>query len=366
MNPSMDQLNKTRIRRLLAAMGTVSAPEPPAANVIPYDWRDPHYLNADQFNRLAAVMSQTAARMAGVLARFFSHEFDVSPTAVSQHFAGDLHRVFEPNDGYSQTFGPDKGPSCGFFAVSSQATTDWVSRLLGDAGAGGDSHRSLSALEESLLSDLVTAVLDAFLDPLRSHESLKGDGRLSKGQPSVRFEPTEEICRIAFQIKEAGKDQAFDLTFVVPCSKLAPLVGKTSATASRLTPQELSQALMAHIHQMPVNVTARLATIDVSLPEILELGCGDVLLLGKPIDAMIELAVEGCVLFRGRPANSSGQHAIYIQEGPPKKEEPRAAAQPQAASPAPSQAPAQPQASPPAGRGQETPTPKSKNEHKKG
>jgi flagellar motor switch protein FliM len=260
MSPSVDHLGQAKIRQLLAAVGSAPAPEPPAGAVTPYDWRDPHYLNADQLNRLAAIMSQAAARLGDVFTRFFSREFDVSPTAVTQHFAGDLHRSFEPDNSYCLTFGPDKGPSCGFLAISTRTTMAWVSRLLGDTEPAGDSDRALSSLEESLLSDLVAAVIEVFLGSLKPHEDLKGSGRLSKGQPDIRFETTEEICRIAFQIKEADKSEPSEVTFLLSCSRLAALTGKTLAATSRATPQELSQALMEHLQQMPVTVTARLAT----------------------------------------------------------------------------------------------------------
>ncbi|MEN6332945.1 MAG: FliM/FliN family flagellar motor switch protein [Phycisphaerales bacterium] len=314
MSPSVDHLSKARMRQLLAAVGSAPAPEPPVGDVAPYDWRDPHYLNANQLNRLAAIMSQTAARLADVFSRFFNREFDVSPTAITQHFAGDLRRFFDPTKHYCLAFGPDKGPSCGFFAISSQTTAGWVSWLLGDADTTGDPNRTLSSLEESLLSDLVAAALEAFLAPLRPHEALKGSGQLNKGQPAVQFERTNEICRIAFQIKEPGKEEPSDLTFVLSCGKLAALVGKTPAAASQATPQELSSILMEHVQQMPVTVTARLASTEVGFQDIMDLGPGDVLLLDKPVQETIELAVEGCVAFRGRPTRCGGQYAIFIQE----------------------------------------------------
>jgi flagellar motor switch protein FliM len=314
MSPSIDHLGKTRISQLLAAVGSIPAPEQPAGDATPYDWRDPHYLNPDQLNRLAAVMSQAAARLADVFTRFFGREFDVSPTAVTQHFAGELGRGLDTNSSYCLTFGPEKGSSCGFFAISSPTTMGWVSRLLGDTESTGDPNRSLSSLEESLLSDLVAAVLEVFLASLRPHETLKSAGRLSKGQPAVQFERIEEVCRIAFQLREAGKDESSDLTFVLSCGRLAALVGKTLPAAPRSTPQELSQTLMEHLQQMPVTITARLATAQVGFQEILNLGPGDILLLDKPIHEMVELTIEGRTAFRGRPAQSDGQYAILIKE----------------------------------------------------
>ncbi len=301
MSPSVDHLGKAKIQQLLAAVGSVPVPEQAAGDVMQYDWRDPHCLNADQLNRLAAVMSQTAARFGDILTRFFRHEFDVSPMAITQHFANDLLRCFDPDTSYCVTFGPEKSPSCGFLAITPQTTMTWASRLLGDTEAAGDANRSMSSLEESLLSDLVAAMLEPFLASLRPHENLKGSGRLSKGQPNIQFERTEEICKIVFRVKEAGKDEPSDITFVLSCGRLAALVGKPVAAASRTTPQELSQTLMEHLQQMPVTVTAKLTTAKIGFQELLDLGPGDILLLDKPLHEMVELTVENRTGLPGPP-----------------------------------------------------------------
>mgnify|MGYP001015058637 CR=1 FL=1 len=311
---SVNHLGKARIRQLLAAVGSAPAEEQTPGEVLEYDWRDPHWLSTDQVNRLAAVMSQVAATLGHVLTRFFNHKFEVSPTAVTQHFANDLPRLIEVNRFHFAAFGPDERPACGFLAISSETTTDWATRLLGDTESAGAPDRPLSSLEESLLSDLVTAVLDTFLASLRPHETLKSNGRLAKGQPAAHFEVTEEICRVIFQVKEADKTDSSDITFLLSCSRLAALVGKTPAPAPRATPQELSKTLMEHLQQMPVTVTARLATATVGFQEILDLGPGDILLLDKPIHEMMELVVEGRTAFRGRPARSNGQYAVLVRE----------------------------------------------------
>jgi flagellar motor switch protein FliM len=312
-SPSVDHLGNSRIRRLLAAVGSAPAPQQPAGNVTPYDWRDPHYFNIDQLNRVAAAMSRTAAGLAAVFTRFFSREFDAAPTAVTQHFAGDLDRCFDADNSYCATFGPEKGPGCGFLAISSPTAVGWGSRLLGDAESAAHPDRALSPLEESLLSDLVAGVLDNILAPLQPHGPLQGIGPLSKGKPAVRFERTEEICRIAFRIKEAGKDESSEITFVLSCGRLAALVGRTPP-ASPATAQEISQALMEHFQEMPVTVTARLAVTEIEFQEILDLGPGDILLLDKPVSAPAELTAEGRTVLLGRPVQSGGRYAMFIED----------------------------------------------------
>jgi len=318
MEPSINHLAKMRIRQLLAAVGSRSSAAPgqdqAAANAKEYDWRDPHCLNPDQLNRLAASMSQAAVRLGGVFTRFFGREFDVSPTAVTQHFANHLFGSLEFDHLYCLTFGPEKGPSCGILALPSPTALAWATRLLGDSDAGGNSDRPLSSLEESLLSDLAAAALEVFLASLRPHENLRGDSGLNKGQPAIQFELTEEVCRIVFRVKESGKEEASDVVLLLSCGRLAALVGKAPMTAPRATPLELSRVLMEHLEQMPITVTARFASARIGFQEVLDLAPGDVLLLDKPLHEMVELIVEERTAFRGLAARSQGRYAILVKE----------------------------------------------------
>jgi flagellar motor switch protein FliM len=268
-----------------------------------------------QHSRLAQVLGQVATRMAEIFARSRSSPFEVSLKALTQHFAGDLCRRMELDQDYCLTFAPDKGQPCGFVSISPQTTIAWATWLLGDSDSTRAPNQALSALEESLLSDLLTAVLEAFLAPLRAQHGLKPAGTPCKGQPCIQFELTEEAARIVFQVKSADPGEACEIVFVLPCSRLAALAGKTATAAPpKVSPQELSQALMEHLQEMPVTITAILASTTLMFQEILDLNPGDILLLDKPVDGLAELIVNGRAGFRGRPARSEGQQAVVIVE----------------------------------------------------
>ena len=82
-DPSGANLNRARVHRLLAAVGSAPVPVDTTSPAERYDWRDPHYFNDDHRNRLAALMSQVAAVLAERCAHFFNSEFNVVPTSVT-------------------------------------------------------------------------------------------------------------------------------------------------------------------------------------------------------------------------------------------------------------------------------------------
>jgi flagellar motor switch protein FliM len=311
---SAGHLNSSNFLRLLTATGSDPAGEAAPAEVVTYNWRSPRYFNEDQYNRLAAVMSQVAAAIEAGLTHSFNRETAVAPASLVQHFAGPLRDLGMAEDRHYVTFAAGKDKACGFLSLTTETALRWVKRLLGDSGSDADASQALSSLEESLLVDLVAAVMDSFLSPLRAHQELRPGDRLLKDDPQIQFEPAQEICTIVFAVTGSESDEKDEVLFLLPCSLLAPLVGKGRQVAQQISPEELSRTLTEHVQQMPVTVTARLASTTLHFEELLDLGRDDILLLDRSLDEAIELLVDSRIVFRGRVARSGGQRAVVITQ----------------------------------------------------
>ena len=314
MSRPSTHLNSSNVLRLLATAGSNRAADAAPADAPRHNWRSPHYFNEDQYNRLAAVMSQVAAAIGAGLTRFFNRELSVVPASIAQHFASGLRDLGVAEGRYYLTFAAGKDKAGGFLSITAETALHWVGRLLGDAGSQADPSRSFSSLEESLLLDLITAVMDAFLTPLRTHQELRPGDRLIKNDPAVRFEPAQEVCMIVFAVTDGESSEKDEVMFLLPCGLLASTVGKSRQAVQQMSPEELSRTLMEHVQQMPVTVTARLACTTLSFEELLDLSGNDVLLLDRSLDEPLELLVEDRIVFRGRAARSGGRRAVAITQ----------------------------------------------------
>jgi flagellar motor switch protein FliM len=304
----------SNLRRLLATVGSDRTSESAPPEAVKHDWRKPRYFNEDQYNRLAAMMSQVAAAIGAAFTRFFNRELAVAPTSIAQHFAGPLSALGVAEGRYYLTFAAGKDKTCGFLSVTAATALRWARRLLSDTESNTDPNQPLSSLEESLLADLVTAMMDAFLSPLRVHQELRPGDRLLKNDPAVRFEPAQEVCTVVFAVTSDESSEKDDVLFLLPCSLLSPLVGKGRQATQQISPEELSRTLMEHVQQMPITVTAQLACTTLSFEELLELDENDVLLLDRSPDESIELLVEDQITLRGRAAKSGGRRAVVLSQ----------------------------------------------------
>jgi flagellar motor switch protein FliM len=328
MTVASANLSNAKVRRLLAAVGSARVVEDAATQVAMHDWRHPHYFTGDQLNRLSAVADQVAATIAGQFEHFFHCELTVAAAPITQQFAGTLREITASEERYYLAFGPAKDNPCGFFSITARTALRWVTRLLGDAEMKDDANRPLASLEESLLGDLTGAVAETFLASLRPHQDLRPGERITREAPMLRSEPTQEICTVVFAVTKKDSDEKDDMLFLLPCSTLDPLAGKSRQAVRAIPAEELSRILMDHVALMPVTVTARLARIMVRSEEFLDLEGGDILLLDKPVAEPVELLVDGRVAFRGRPASVAGCRAVLILESAvhPAAQKPKSAA----------------------------------------
>ena len=309
-------LNRTKIQRLLAAVGTNTAARPSQSELdaVAYDWRDPHYFTPDQRNRLAAVMAQVAALLSEKFVHFCGAKSNVTPLAITEQFAGGLSSQIELSHSFCLAFGPDPKQPCGFFAVDSGTAMGWVKLLLGDTETDDTPDRALSALEESLLGDVVLAVTESFLEALRPAVSLTHTNNITRNDPCMPYEATDEICVIAFELKRSDADEASQMRFVLPSPTLAALVGKPIEAPAALPREERQRVMMDHLQQMPVTITAKLSSTRLSFEEVLDLAQDDIILLDTRANETIELIMDGRTVFHGRPVQSDGQYAILMTQ----------------------------------------------------
>lgn len=278
-----------------------------------YNWHEPHYFSRTQLLKLNDFVKRLMIGLSGKFSGFCRSEFEVASASTTQHFAGEFIGSASHSTAadYYLPFGTDPEHLCGLLGLPEETALVWARQLLGDAESDEDSGKNLSQLEESLLLDLASALIQSFgrtCGALDLHPS----GSVAKGLWPLELTTIEELCKITFTVKKAGAQDASGAYFLITSETLKSVVGPVGQASTQFSANDISRAILNHLQTMPVTVTAQLASTTLTFGEIMNLRVDDILLLDKKVDDLAELIIDGRTVYRGWPARSAGKYAVTI------------------------------------------------------
>ena len=306
-------LSREKIRQLLMAIGSESKEDAVQEDATQYNWQEPHYFNKEQFVKLDNFADAVAAAVAQKFAKLCRSEFNVTISSTTQHYVYEI--LSQLSDGerrdYYLPFGTDQEHLCGLIGIPGQTAVNWATQLLGDSESEKDPGSDLSSLEETLLLDLASALVEVFSGPDKTL-AFQPAQKIVRGQWPLKLGDTEEICKISFDVKNADSEKGSEAYFLILCSELTPVAGKTVRDSGEFSAEDVSKLILGHLQEMPVLITGQLASAVLSFEELMNLQADDILLLDKKVDQPVELIVDGRTVYYGRPAKSAGKYAVTI------------------------------------------------------
>jgi flagellar motor switch protein FliM len=310
-----NSLSREKIHQLLAAVGTEPVEDISQTEAAQCNWHDPHYFSSEQLAKLDDFTQAVASAMAAKFSDWCRSRYDVTITGITQHFADEFSGQLSDNEqmDYYLVFGADREHPLGLIGSPEKTARIWARQLLGDSESEEDSGKALSQLEESLLLDLTSALIEAFSTTHASGDFRPAESAV-RGRWPLELCGTEELCRISFDVKRDESGDSSGAYFVILCRVLDTVVGKDTKAVGQLSADEISRTLIGHLHEIPISVTTELASTSFALEEIMNLQVNDVLLLGKKVDEPVELIVNGRSACHGWLAKSAGKYAVAITE----------------------------------------------------
>jgi flagellar motor switch protein FliM len=314
-NPLADSLTKEKIQQLFAAAGPRTAEDTSQINAVDYNWYQPHYFTSEQLKKLEDFTKKAAILTDEKFSALCHSNFNTTIISTTQHFADEF--LMQPpeshKNNYCLAFGAEKVRTCGLVAIPNQTAAAWVTQLLGDTESEKDLNRTLSQLEESLLLDASSAIIDAFFGAGSGCNSRPARS-LVRGQLPLELQNAEELCKIVFRIAKAQSTGSNEAYILIACKEMEIAIGKTSQVADKFSAEDISKAIMNSLYKMPVSVTGQLASIILTFKEIINLQADDIILLDKKVDEPLDLIIDGRAFFHGKPAKSAGSFAVVITE----------------------------------------------------
>jgi flagellar motor switch protein FliM len=308
-------MSRERIQQLLKALGTGPMDDAEQVEATEYDWHESHYFNGDQLEKLNNFTVAVAEAMTRKFNKFCRGEFEVTVASITQHYVNNFLSKLSDSEqkDYYIPFGAGAERMCGLIGMPEQVVFDWARQLLGDSESDKNHGRDLSQLEESLLLDLVSALIEVFSDLDESFD-FNSEKNIIKGRWPLELDGTEELCKISFNVKKTGSEKGSEAYFLILCNELEPVAGKAVQDSVCFSEEDVSKVILGHLYKMPVPITGQLASAMLTFEEIMNLQVDDILLLDEKIDHPMELIVGGRTFYYGHPAKSTGKYAVTITD----------------------------------------------------
>jgi flagellar motor switch protein FliM len=308
-----NSMSKEKIQQLMMAVGSGPAEDTTQVEATEYNWHEPHYFNNEQLVKLGFFTKSAAGAMAQKFSKFFRSGYSVTVASTTQHYVHEFPGNPSEQENYYIAFSDEKEQICGLVGIPEQAAHNWARQLLGDSESEKEPGGDMTQLEESLLLDLVSALLEVFSCNNKSLD-LHAATNIVKGQCPLEIESTEELCKITFDVKKADSENGSEIYFLILCSKLKPATGEAEEESVDFSAEEVSKAILGHLNEMSVLITGQLASTMLTFEEIMDLQVDDILVLDKRIDQPAELIVGDRTFYYGCPAKSAGKYAVTITE----------------------------------------------------
>ncbi|MCS7220748.1 MAG: flagellar motor switch protein FliM [Anaerolineae bacterium] len=328
MTTPSEILTQEEIDALLAMLPTsgetLLAPAPPSdqqAAIRHYDFRRPDKFSKEQIRALRMMHENMGRRMAISLSAYLRTAVDANLADIDQGtYATFLSQLAGPAIYNIVSLKPLQGQMV--LEISAPLADVIIDRLLGGPGRAWERHREFTDLELSLLEGVVVRILDSLAEAWTAVLPVKP--QVEETLLNMYFVQlgllTDAIVWIVFEVR-LGEVNGY-LRLGLPYALLKPVGAKLSPQAwiagteasDDLERTAEIQHLIAHLQEVPVEVTAILGEVDTTLQELNELKPGDLIPLDAAAHHEIKVLVGGVHRFWARPGTRGTRLAVEITQ----------------------------------------------------
>jgi flagellar motor switch protein FliM len=297
------------------ALGTRSRRSEPRT----YDFRRPTKLSREHVRVLQIAQEAFARQATTELTSLLRTGARLELTGIEQSSYDDYVATL-PEPVYTVTFTIEPLAGKGMLAYPLDMAMASVDHMLGGSGNAEQPNRPMTGMESAIHAHLLLRLLG---------ELSSSFAHIAEFEPevnSVEYNPqlaqaaagSDTVMVATFEV-QVGKREG-TATLVLPFSSFAPALNNAaspqlseSALAKR---RRATEALIARLNLVPVDVSVRFAPLTVSSEDLLSLAVGDVLLLRHPRDAPLEVTTNDATFAYAIASNHRRRLAAAIVPTP--------------------------------------------------
>jgi len=309
-------LAQEKLLNLMNRMRSQVPPEPPAADCTDVSWDVPHHFDANAMECITDIANTLAGFVQRMLRGLCDDAFEVKLNAVTEHYAYFLAEQFDL-DNSNHYFMPlsiqGKGP-VGFVSFPFETCTLLIAQMLRDPESGIGEEDTLSALEESILQDIIVAITDSLREGFSAYGEiiLEKAEKIIHGRWPLPFSQLEDMFQVSFQAGNA--ESPLEISLYLLDNVVDSIAGVPTVLIKPEQQQKVPEQIIERMADATVGLSVWLSPSMMMFQDILTLEKGDFVLFDHKVTTPVNVQVSGQECFKAWPAQSAGRGAIVLTE----------------------------------------------------
>jgi flagellar motor switch protein FliM len=260
-----------------------------------YDFRRPTKLSREHVRVLQIAQEGFARQATTILTTLLRAGARLELASIEQ-FSYDDYLVTLPEQVFIATFTLEPLAGKGLLAYPLDMAMATVDHMLGGAGTADQPLRPMTAMETAITNHLLGRLLDEFAAAFASITELQPAlaGLEYNPQLAQAAAGSDTVMVASFTMAVGAREG--EATLVLPFSSFAQALNNAASPQLSETAlakrRRATEALVARLNLVPLEVGVRFAPLTVSSADLLSLAVGDVLLLRHPRDAPLEVTTN--------------------------------------------------------------------------
>lgn len=286
-----------------------------SAPVIAYNFRHPDRVSKDQIRSLHFLHDRFARNATASLSAFLRTTTELSIVSVEQFaYSEFLLALPDPTAFYAVGIPPFDTLSA--LELNPGVAFAMIDRILGGSGDSGAPQRALTEIEQNVVDAVVRLLLEHLTETWKSVTEVRFQIHARETRPQMLPVASwnEVVIVVTFDLK-VGEARGL-LNICMPASVIEASgtnLGQSWQHAKRERTAVEEQWLTESLGLIPLVVSSDVQT-TLKTRELVNLRPGQVLNLGVPSEADVNVRVGDIVKFRGRLAASNGRAAVVLSQ----------------------------------------------------
>ncbi len=194
-----------------------------------------------------------------------------------------------------------------------------VDRILGGKGSPMEKVREFTEIELAILERVINLMLERMREPWENIIAIRP--RLDKIETNIQFaqiaSPNDVVALVTMNAK-VGEAEGM-INICIPHAVVEPVITKLSTRiwftrTEKENPKENREVIENRIAMTEIPIRAILGRSVISVADVLELQCGDIIPLGTSVNDDLEILVGNLKKFRAKPGVRRNRVSVKITE----------------------------------------------------